>query len=41
VRAGFLAMAQAEPDRFRVVDAGRPAEEVTQEIRQLVDREIE
>ena len=41
VRAGFLAMAQAEPHRFRVVDAGRPSEEVTQEIRQLVDREIE
>ena len=28
VRAGFLAMAAAEPDRFRVIDATRPADAV-------------
>jgi dTMP kinase len=40
VRAGFLDMARAEARRFRVINAERSAEEVAQEIRQLVDREI-
>ncbi|HWG00776.1 MAG TPA: dTMP kinase, partial [Trebonia sp.] len=33
VRAGFLALARAEPSRYIVVDAARPADEVTQEIK--------
>jgi len=40
IRAGFLAMAGAEPVRFRVVDSTRPREEVTREIQQIADREI-
>jgi len=41
VRAGFLEMARAEPRRFRIVDAARSVEEVAQEIRTLIDRELE
>jgi dTMP kinase len=41
VRAGFLELARAEPARFRVVDASRPVDEVTQEIARLTDRELE
>ena len=40
VRAGFLAMARAEPARFRIIDASRPEEQVTREIQNIVDREI-
>ncbi len=40
VRAGFLEMARAEPWRFRVVDAARSVEEVAQEIRTVIDREL-
>ena len=40
VRAGFLAMARAEPARFRVVDAARPVEQVAREIQTIVEREI-
>lgn len=40
VRAGFLALAAAEPQRFHVIDASRSAEEVTLEIRKIVDREL-
>ncbi len=40
VRAGFLEMARAEPERFRIVDAARSVEEVTKEIRDLIDREL-
>jgi dTMP kinase len=36
VRAGFHAMASAEPQRFVVVDASRPIPEVTVEIRDTV-----
>ena len=32
VRAGFLALARAEPSRYLVLDADRPAEEITREI---------
>jgi dTMP kinase len=39
VRAGFLALARAEPSRYMVVDATRPAEEVSQEIKDRI-REI-
>ncbi len=41
VRAGFLDMARAEPRRFRIVNAARSVEEVTQEIRAFTDREFE
>jgi dTMP kinase len=39
VRAGFLALARAEPSRYLVVDATRPAEEVSQVIKDRI-REI-
>ncbi len=32
VRAGFLALARAEPSRYLVIDAERPADEITREI---------
>lgn len=37
VRAGFLALAAAEPERFTIVDADRPADEVWAAVRQAVD----
>lgn len=37
VRAGYLALAQREPRRVKVVRANRPAEEVQADIRALVD----
>jgi dTMP kinase len=40
VRTGFLDIARTEARRFRIIDAARSAEEVAQEIRQIVDREI-
>jgi len=40
VRAGFLEMARMEPERFRVVDASRTAEEVRVRIQEIADREI-
>jgi dTMP kinase len=36
VRQGFLAMAQARPDRFAVVDAGQPPDEVALAIQEAV-----
>jgi dTMP kinase len=39
VRAGFLALARAEPSRYLVVDATRPVGEVSQEIKDRI-REI-
>jgi dTMP kinase len=39
VRAGFLALAHAEPSRYLVVDATRPVEEVSREIKDRI-REI-
>ncbi len=39
VRDGFLALAAAEPDRFAVVDATRPADDVARAVdRDAVDR---
>ena len=38
VRAGFLALARAEPERCVVVDATRPADAVADEVRDLVAR---
>lgn len=40
IRAGFLALARAEPTRFRVIDATLPVEEVRHAIEKIVDREI-
>ena len=40
IRAGFLAMARAEPARFRVIDAAQSVEEVAREIQKIVDQEI-
>jgi dTMP kinase len=40
VRAGFLELAQAEPRRFRIVDASRSSEEVAKEIKKIIDREL-
>jgi dTMP kinase len=40
VRAGFLDIARAEAWRFRIINAARSAEEVAQEIRQIIDREL-
>jgi dTMP kinase len=39
VRAGFLELARAEPQRFRIIDAARSAEEVGQEIRNIIEGE--
>jgi dTMP kinase len=39
VRAGFLALARAEPSRYLVLDATRPPQEISQEIKDRV-REI-
>jgi dTMP kinase len=36
VRAGFLALARAEPSRYLVLDADRPAEEITHDIQNLI-----
>jgi dTMP kinase len=36
VRAGFLALAQAEPARYLVLDADRPAEEITRDIHERI-----
>jgi dTMP kinase len=40
VRAGFLELARAQPDRFRIIDAARSAEEVGQEIKNIIDGEL-
>lgn len=40
LRAGFLEMAQAEPGRFRVIDATRSIEEIAQEVKALIEREM-
>ena len=36
VRAGFQALARAEPDRYLVLDADRPAEQITREIQNRI-----
>jgi dTMP kinase len=40
VRAGFLELARSEPERFCLIDASRPAEEVFQEVTKIVDRKV-
>jgi dTMP kinase len=39
VRAGFLALARAEPSRYLVIDATRPVDEISREIKDRI-REI-
>ncbi len=41
VRAGFLAMARAEPERFRIIDASGSVEQVSREIQNVIDREMD
>ena len=41
VRQGFLAEAQARPDRIRVVDAARPVEAVAADVAREVERVLE
>jgi dTMP kinase len=36
VRAGFLALARAEPERYLLLDADRPAEEITRDIQERI-----
>ena len=38
---GFLTLARQEPERFRVIDASRPAEEVSLAIRTIVDKAMQ
>jgi dTMP kinase len=40
VRKGFLELARAEPQRFRIIDAARSAAEVGREIKDIIDREL-
>lgn len=40
VRAGFLELARLESERFRVIDASRSAEEVFQQVKNIVDQKI-
>lgn len=40
VRAGYLALAKAEPERFALVDASQPAEAVTEQIRQVLQERL-
>jgi len=41
VRCGFIEMARQEPERFRVIDASRSEQEVTAEVRRIIDRELD
>ncbi len=40
VRAGFLDLAQNEPSRFRVINAAKPVEVISAEIRGIIDQEL-
>ena len=40
VRAGFLELARAEPDRFRIIDASTSIQEATEQIKAIIDREL-
>jgi dTMP kinase len=39
IRAGFLELARTEPDRFRIINAAGSARAVTEEIKNIIDRE--
>ena len=40
VRAGYLALAEADPKRWVVIDASRPVDEVTETINTVVDQRL-
>lgn len=40
VRGGFHELASAEPQRFRIIDAARSIGDVTEQIREIIDREV-
>ena len=40
IRVGFLELARAEPDRFRMINAAGSAEAVAQEIKNIIEREL-
>lgn len=40
VREGFLEIARAEPQRFRIIDAARSIEEVSLAIKKIIDQEM-
>ena len=40
IRVGFLELARLEPHRFRIINAAGSAEEVTQEIKNIIEREL-
>jgi dTMP kinase len=40
VREGFLQLACAEPERFRIIDASRSVAEITKQIHAIIDREV-
>lgn len=40
VRAGFLELARAEPDRFCVIDASRSVQEVSEDVRMIVEQKL-
>ena len=39
IRAGFLELARTDPDRFRIINAAESARAVTEEIKNIIDRE--
>lgn len=41
VRQGYLEMAQAEPQRWQIVDAGRPLESVQQALRHIIVQKLQ
>jgi dTMP kinase len=41
VRAGYLALAQGEPDRFAIVDANRPVSEIASEVAGIVTARLQ
>ena len=41
IRAGYLELAKEEPARVRVIDAGRPPEEIKEELRRIMGELIE
>lgn len=40
IRAGFLGLARAEPDRFRIINAAGSAQAVAEDIKNIIEREL-
>lgn len=40
IRAGFLELARAEPDRFRIINAAGSAQAVAEDIKNIIEREL-